>query len=134
MTTACHMIPMMMSSSVAIILIMIIVLFALAGYALVRVGDKDDSPQCKDAEEMRKLSEEYSSNDFDEILDTIRWGVEQCAKMGLRDYYKNTGFSYCNDGTMRYLSVSTLKQIGAIMEDDGFNVEYVDENTIRVSW
>lgn len=132
MTTVYHVMPMMTSSSVVIVLIVIIVIFALVGYACVRVGD--DEPYTNRADEMRMLSMRSSKDSFGAVLRTIRWSMEVNAKMGLYDCYKHAGAYYCNDGELHYITVPMLKQIGDIMEHDGFNVEYIDDDVIRISW
>lgn len=133
MTTAYHVMPMMTSSSVAIALVAIIAVFALVGYACVRVGD-DDEPYICPADEMRLLSIRSSKDSFSEVLRTVRRAMETNAKMGCFDYYKSAGACFCNDGELHYISRSMLKQIGDTMENDGFNVEFADEDTIRISW
>ena len=133
MTTVCHVMPMMTSSSVAVILVAVIVFFALAGYACVLVGD-DEEPHINRADEMRLLTTRSSKDSFSEILRTIRWSMETNAKMGLCDCYKHVGAYCCNDGELHYITAPMLKQIGDIMKDDGFNVEFIDEDAIRISW
>ena len=129
MTTVCHVMPMMTSSSVAVILVAVIVFFALAGYACVRV-----EPHINRADEMRLLTTRSSKDSFSEILRTIRWSMETNAKMGICDCYQHAGSYRCYDGELRYITAPMLKQIGDIMRDDGFYVEFIDEDTIRISW
>lgn len=133
MTTVCHVIPMMTSNSIVIVLIAIIAIFALAGYACVRVEDNEE-PHIKRADEMRLLTTRSSKDSFSEILRTIRWSMETNAKIGLCDCYKHVGAYCCNDGKLHYITAPMLKQISDIMRDDGFDVEFIDEDAIRISW
>ena len=99
MTTDCLVMPMMTNSSVAVILVAVIVFFALAGCAVRRV-----EPHINRADEMRLLTTRSSKDSFSEILRTIRWSMETNAKMGICDCYQHAGSYRCYDGELHYIT------------------------------
>ena len=124
----------MTSSVLIVILVGIAILFTLIGYALVRVGDERDSPQSNRAERMRLLSIDRTTDNLSEALRAFRWSIKNHAEMGYHDCYKKAEGYYYKDDKLHRITAPMLKQIGDIMKDDGFDVEFVDESTIRISW
>ena len=132
MTTVCHVMPMMTSNSIVIVLIAIIAIFALVGYACVRVGD-DEEPHINRAERMHLLTEKSSKRNLKKILRLMKRKIKYKAKHGCNVFYIQSGWIF-NSGKQYYISHSMLEQIKFSAKIYGFNVDELEDDIVQISW
>lgn len=125
---ACH----MTSSVLMVVLVSIAVLFTLTGYALVRVGD--DSSQSSYAEKMHLLYIKNSTCSTEKVLRRVRQSVKSYAKNGKHETYLYAGTFYINCTKTCVLSIPQLKEVESSLRNEGFNVEWCNSSTIKISW